>query len=224
MQVTLIKNTPDCQAPLTKRLLKQLKKPGQPKVLWLVCGGSNIALSVAVMAQIPAKLTKNLAVMLTDERFGPVGHPDSNIKQLFDAGFDPKQATVVPVLMPGVALEDTAARYEQVVATAFDAASIIIAQFGIGADGHIAGVLPGTPGVDSTHAVVGYQTETFTRITLTLEAIKQINVAYAFVFGTDKHDALEKLLKDVPLSEEPSQILKQIKESYVYNDQVGGKA
>jgi 6-phosphogluconolactonase len=219
MKLIYTTKNPDSIAPLTKRLLSELEKPGT-KVLWLVGGGSNIALSVAVMQALPAEMTANLAVMLTDERYGPVSHPDSNMKQLFDAGFEPKQATVVPVLMPDISLEETAARYEQVIATAFDAATVIIAQFGIGADGHIAGVLPDTPGVASTDAVVGYQSDPFTRVSLTLEALKRSDAAYTFVFGADKKDALEKLTRDVPLSDEPSQILKQIPESYVYNDQI----
>ena len=36
--------------------------------------------------------------MLTDERYGPVGHPDSNWSQLLQKGFDLPQAKLVPVL------------------------------------------------------------------------------------------------------------------------------
>ncbi len=221
MKCIRVAKTPDCQKPLTDRLLKELRDPEKQLILWLVTGGSNIALSVAVMQELPDELTSKLAIALTDERFGPVGHPDSNFQQLFDAGFNPKNATVVPVLTPGVALAETRERYEGAMNTALDAADSTIAQFGIGSDGHIAGVLPGTVGVDSQQTVVAYETETYTRISLSLQAIKRIDAAYAFVFGDDRHAALDMLChQTVPLSEEPSQILKQIPESYVYNDQM----
>lgn len=218
----MTENKPGCEKPLADRLLKELSDPGNQRVLWLVTGGSNLKLSVAIMEQIPDELTKKLAVALTDERFGPVGHPDSNLQQLFDAGFQPKRATVVPVLTPGLPLDATAERYSNLITTAFEAADVIIAQFGIGPDGHIAGVLPDTIGVSSKDIVVGYETPQFNRVTLTLEAIKTIPVAYVFCFGGERHDALDKLCnKDIPLADEPSQILKQVAESYVYNDQVG---
>ncbi len=222
MRCILTDNKPGCEKPLADRLLKELSDEGNQRVLWLVTGGSNIKLSVAIMDQLPEELTKKLAVGLTDERFGPTGHPDSNLQQLFSAGFKPKQATVVPVLTPGLPLDATKERYEELIHTTFDAADVVIAQFGIGPDGHIAGVLPDTPGVASKDLVVAYETPTFNRISLTLEAIKRIPIAYAFSFGEERHDALDKLCnKDIPLSDEPSQILKQVGESYVYNDQVG---
>jgi 6-phosphogluconolactonase/glucosamine-6-phosphate isomerase/deaminase len=208
------------QKPLTERLLTELRNTENVNVLWLVSGGSNIALSVAVMDQLPDDLTSKLTVVLTDERFGPVGHPDSNLQQLVAAGFDPKQATVIGVLMPGVALAETCERYNTIIAGAFAAASVSIAQFGIGSDGHIAGILPGSPALDSQELVTGYETPQYTRITLTMLGLRKISVAYAFAFGDSKLTALTNLRdKDIALGNQPSQVLKQISESYVYSDQ-----
>jgi 6-phosphogluconolactonase/glucosamine-6-phosphate isomerase/deaminase len=209
----------DGASALSARLIRELG--AHSRVLWLVPGGSNIPLSVAVMEQIPDDLSVRLAVYLTDERFGPIGHPDSNLQQLVDAGFEPKNATVVGVLMPAVALEETVTRYNNAVKAAFAAAGVIIGQFGIGGDGHIAGMLPGTPGITSKAMVVGYSTETFTRVTLTAHALQQVSVAYAYAFGDTKLTALTNLKdRDLPLLEQPSQILKQLPESYIYSDQI----
>lgn len=213
----------DGGAPLLDRLTEELEDG--KKVLWLVPGGSNIPLTVSVMGSIPDDLTNQLTIYLTDERYGEIDHPDSNSRQLREAGFDPKKARVVYVLARGLSLEETAEQYALSIAAAFEAADIVIAQMGMGPDGHICGILPGSPAVDSDKLIVGYPTETFTRITLTPEALKQyVDVAYVFAFGEGKKEALANLLTNKPLDEQPAQVLKSLPESYVYNDQMEGEA
>jgi len=207
---------------LSKRLSAALKQ--NKRVLWLVSGGSNIPLSVQIMQTLPEEETKNLAIFLTDERYGEVGHIHSNVKQLMDSGFAAKQAIFVPVLAPGFSLEETKERYEQAIVRAFEHAEFIIAQFGIGADGHIAGILPHSEAVKADGWVTAYETQEHTRVTLTFDALRHITIAYAFVFGEEKKHALEQLQgEDLPLADEPSQILKELPEAYVYNDQIGEK-
>lgn len=174
------------------------------------------------MRVLPSELQPNLTIML-DERYGPYGHRDSNMQQLQDAGFAPGKATVIPVLMPeNLSLEATAARYQAAAETAFKNADVIIAQLGIGPDGHVSGILPSSPAVTATGLVAGYRTEQFERITFTFDALKACTAAYAFAFGEGKRAQLETLRdEDLPLTEQPAQILKQIPESYVYNNQIG---
>jgi 6-phosphogluconolactonase/glucosamine-6-phosphate isomerase/deaminase len=191
------------------------------KVLWLVPGGSNIAISVEIMKKVAQVLTgnilNNLSIALTDERYGPLGHTDSNWKQLYDAGFvhtGPK----TEVLHENMPLEDTVTLYSENIEKLFSSHDYIIGQFGIGEDGHIAGVLPGTIGVASTEAVVGYQSEKFIRISLSLSALAQIHSAYAFVFGESKKNVIDKLHEEADLNEMPSQILKKIPKASIYTD------
>lgn len=209
-------------SPLVSRLKAELE--AQKNVLWLVPGGSNISLSVEVMKQLPEALTKNLSVYLTDERYGEINHPDSNSRQLTEAGFDHKLARVVWMLSDDLTLEETSDQYALSISAAFEAADVVVAQMGMGADGHICGILPDSPAVESEKLVVGYVTDEFTRITLTPKALKQyVSVAYVFAFGDSKSEALSNLLGDKPLDEQPAQILKKIPEAYVYNDQVEGE-
>lgn len=207
---------------LTARLTRELK--ADKKVLWLIGGGSNIEASVKVMAALPEEETKNLSIFMTDERYGDVGHIHSNSKQLVEADFQPKEAIFVPMLQPGFSMDETQERYGQALERAIDHADIVIAQSGIGADGHIAGILPHSPAVHATGWVTGYQAPNYLRMTMTFDALRCIDAAYYMAFGDDKREALARLRDEaVPLEEQPSQILKELSEAYVYNDQIGDK-
>ena len=125
----------------------------------------------------------------------------------------------IPVLT-GASLAETVASYEKRIEEMLARSPRIVAQFGIGADGHIAGVLPLTEGVTSKKLVCGYEAGPYTRVTLTLSAIERVHSAYAFVFGAGKRDMLARLSEDVASSDMPAQILKRIPEAVLYSDQL----
>jgi 6-phosphogluconolactonase/glucosamine-6-phosphate isomerase/deaminase len=205
---------------LSARLIKELENG--KKVLWLIGGGSNIAASVKVMDSLPEELTKNLAIFMSDERFGDVGHVHSNSRQLMDAGFQTKEAIFVPMLHPGFSLQETQERYGQALEPAIEHADIVIAQSGIGPDGHIAGILPHSPAVKAPGWVTSYEAPPYTRMTMTFDALRHIDAAYYMAFGDDKREALHKLeTEELSLEEQPAQILKEVSEVYIFNDQVG---
>jgi 6-phosphogluconolactonase/glucosamine-6-phosphate isomerase/deaminase len=195
------------------------------KVLWLLSGGSNISAAVGVLNILKDNykylpLKDNLAVILMDERFGPVGHPDSNWQQLSKAGFDMEKVIVAPVLH-NLSLEETVNKFENNYKKLALWADVIIGQFGLGSDGHTAGVLPGTVGVTSIDTVCAYESDKYTRITLTLNTIMDIDIAYIFAFGESKKEIVFAIkAEDISIAEIPAQALKQIPESYLYSDQI----
>lgn len=190
------------------------------RVLWLVSGGSNIPQEVHIMNDLPDELTAHLTIIPIDERYGPEGHPDSNVKQLYDAGFYSKRAVFYAPL-DGHSLEETVANYARAVQIAFDNTTRIIAQMGMGADGHVAGAFPGSPALTAPKLVAAYQGPDFMRITLTMAALRQIDEVYMFAYGREKRAALDKLCDgDIKIEEQPAQILRELKEVYVYNDQL----
>ena len=210
-------------AALTRSLTDALTT--HSRVLWLVPGGSNIALAVRVMQSLSEQVSQKLHIMLTDERYGALDHADSNFRQLREAGFTPLSAHFIPTLEAGLSLEATAAKYAENFEREASEAGYIIAQFGIGPDGHIAGILPGSPASRSEQLAVGYHTEQFDRLTLTFPALKRIDEAYVFAFGEAKKPALEQLkAATLPLTEQPAQILRQIPEATVYNDCIAEEA
>lgn len=205
---------------LAAKLKTALEK--YPVVTWFVPGGSNIKVAVEALAELPPELTEKLILAQTDERYGPLDHPDSNWKQLKDAGLALGQAKALPVLTAQpLSLADTASHYAKVTAELIRD-SYKIGHFGIGPDGHIAGIKPDTPASVASGLVVGYEHSDFIRITLTFSAIRQMNEAYAFVFGEAKKSILESLEGDSrQLIDQPAQILKSIDGSIIYNDQIG---
>lgn len=189
-------------------------------VLWIISGGSNIAGGVEVMNMLQSFVGKKdigrLTVMLSDERFGPVGHKDSNWQKLMEAGFNVTGVNVVPVLT-GLEFEATKDAFSLNAKKAFNKADIIVGQLGLGADGHTAGVLPQSRGVDDTSVAVAYEANDFKRITLTLKMIKKISVVFLFALGESKRAIVADLEgKDLPLLEMPAQIFKRMKDVRVY--------
>lgn len=214
--------TPDWQpgiTALTERLVSELEEG--KRVVWLVPGGSNIKAAVSAAALLPEVLTEQLVITLSDERYGEVDHPDSNWRQLREAGFDVRRAKGIPVLVPGLDLEATRAAFEESLSEELLAADAIIAHLGMGPDGHIAGILPGTPSVTAAQLVAAYEAPNYTRITTTPSLLRRVTAAYVMAFGAEKREAIERLETDVNLTDQPAQILKEIPESYVYNDQKG---
>lgn len=224
MRYVLTAGWDDGVADLTERLVRELA--GGRRVLWLVSGGSNIPVSVQIMDNITRQSQARLSVMLADERYGEVGHDQSNWTQLIRAGFQGGDAKLIPVLEAGLDFQQTIARYNQLVGQAFEEHDLIIAQLGIGADGHIAGILPGSPAAAETKALVaGYRSAPFLRITLTFPALRKITAAYAFAFGNTKRQALSDLRKrTLTPVRQPAQILKRLGEAYLYSDQLEDSA
>lgn len=193
------------------------------KLLWIVSGGSVIDIAARVMSNLDDNLSKNLQVLLSDERYGEVGHKDSNYAQLVAAGFNKKQAIFESVLVDGLTMEQTKARFTELFINGLVWADQVIGQLGIGEDGHIAGILPNSPVVSSTESVVAYDSNPYQRISLSLKSLKQIDQTLIFCFGQNKHDALSRLYKGKEsLDSLPSMILNQISNVKVYNDQIEG--
>lgn len=221
MKYILTAGWDDGIADLTSRLARELAQ--NKKILWLLSGGSNIPASVSIMNNIPTEHSSGLSISLADERYGEPGHSESNWAKLMQAGFDSKEATLLPVLMPGLSLEETVASYSQMIDSAMSQSDLTIAQLGIGEDGHIAGILPGSaPATETQATVLSFEDPPLVRLSLTFAALKRVNVAYAFAFGEPKKVALHSLQSEtVEPTILPAQILKQIQEAYLYSDQVG---
>lgn len=197
-----------------KNQLKQNKK-----VLWLISGGSVI--DVAVEASKQLENQSLLTIMQIDERFGPEGHTNSNWQQLINKGFNVDAFACHPILM-GKDIEQTTSEYGELLSGALKSKDFVIGLFGIGVDGHTAGILPSSVAANEQHhLVVHYQTPGFNRITVTPPIFAQLDVAVVFALGEAKASVLALLRQDLLVIDQPAQALKQAKELYVYTDNKG---
>lgn len=208
--------------PVVEYLVKILKEKltGGQKVLWLVPGGSAIGVAAEVSQQLRGINLTNLIVTLTDERYGPVGHPDSNWQQLHDADFHLPGATMVPVLH-GHTPEETTTEFARHLQEYCQGAAYCIGFFGIGPDGHTAGVLPGSPAVTANEWAEYYVVPAFQRITMTPPAIAALSEAVVYAMGDAKLEALNNLQQELSVEVQPAQILKKVPKLTVFNDQIG---
>jgi 6-phosphogluconolactonase/glucosamine-6-phosphate isomerase/deaminase len=219
MQFMKTEGTSELVEALTGALTAALKH--NLKVLWLVPGGSNISVVVEAMATIPKKDTHRLVVMLSDERYGQIGHEDSNYHQIMQAGFLPYEANFIQTLSNSPLVE-TVDYTVKIIEKLLKECGAIVGFFGMGSDGHTAGILPHSPAVDSDNLVVAYEAGQFTRITLTPKVLSHVTVAAVGAFGTEKKSALLNLRdKTLPLQDQPAQLLKTIPSVMVFNDQIG---
>jgi len=211
---------------IAKRISDELN--AGKRVLWLTSGGSNVELEVKVMNGVrkaAAKRLPALAILPIDERYGEAGHGDSNSAQLRKAGFDPGEATWVDVLLHNTPFNQTIGFYSDVAATTFANAGVVIAQFGLGPDGHIAGILPDSPGVSVEPVVaIGYDWSDYQRMTLSADILRGVQVAFVPAFGENKRTALDRLQENTELFEKlPAKLLYELPEVYVYTDKLKAK-
>lgn len=198
------------------------------RVLWLVSGGSNVGVEVAVMQKLQKNATDhlaNLAVLPMDERYGPVGHPDSNAEALRLAGFTSAKAIWLDVLGQNASFEDTVDYYGKAIETALQYAQVVVGQFGLGTDGHIAGILPKSQACNVDDAyVVGYQWDDYVRMTLAPRALRAITTAYVVAFGEQKQPALARLrAHEEPAVELPGVLLYDLPNVKVFTDKETSK-
>lgn len=190
------------------------------KVLWLIPGGSAIPIAQDVLQRLQTIDCSQLAISLTDERWGDVGHTDENWTTIFNDTSKPAGANCVPVNQ-GKNIEHTTMDYHAKLKQLFEWADYRIGFFGIGPDGHTAGILPHSPAVRSLDLGAGYDAGNYRRITMTPLAIERLNTAIVYAAGKPKHPILDGLSNDISIDDMPSQALKRAGKLVIFNDYKG---
>lgn len=191
------------------------------RVLLFLTGGSSITVGIKIADILRGNgekdLIENLTITLTDERYGPVDHFNSNYFQLAEKGFNLPQAKVIPILVD----DDrniTTEKFEIALDRELKEADYKIGLFGIGVDGHTAGILPESEAVLSENLAHSYDTPTFSRITMTPKAIEKLDEAIIWAQGEDKWKVIEDLQKDIEIIKQPAQILKKVPLLTIFTD------
>jgi 6-phosphogluconolactonase/glucosamine-6-phosphate isomerase/deaminase len=190
------------------------------RVLWLLSGGSSLA--IAVMASQSKRLKNidlsNLYVSITDERYGSVGHANENWQQLIEAGFWLNGANLYRPLI-GRDIETTTIAFNNWLETQFKTADFKLGIFGIGVDGHTAGIKPFSSATESTDYATSYSCDKYERITISFFAIEQLDQAIIQASDEDKQSIVNEFIYEkFPIDKQPAQILKKIPNISIYTN------
>lgn len=194
------------------------KLQNNSRVLWLLSGGSSLTIANLVAEELSGLDLDKLSVTMTDERYGEIGHNDENWQTLIDNGFSLSGAKLYRPLN-GESRQKATANLAAWLKEELKLADYKIGIFGMGADGHTAGIKPSSSAVDSPDLAADFTGDDFERITITPLAIKQLDEAVIQISGADKKDQLQQLLtSSLPLNDQPAQALKSIATANIYSD------
>ncbi len=203
----------------TVGILREHLNKGE-RILWLLSGGSNLEVAVIVSKSKRLKNIdlSNLYISITDERYGPIGHKKENWRQLLDAGFDMPGANLYRPLI-GKDIKTTTTAYNDWLESQFKTADYKLGIFGMGTDGHTAGIKPQSEATESVDFATSYVSNDFERITVSFFAIEQLDEAVIQVSGENKKSIVgDFIYNKFPIDRQPIQILKKIPLLTLYTD------
>lgn len=201
---------------IADRIIEILKNNKQ--VFWFITGGSSIEIISKASVKINENPHSNLTIALTDERYGQINHENSNWNSLLKNNFNLKEANIIQILK-GKNRQETAKDFNEELKKYLTTDTYKIGIFGIGKDGHTAGILPNSISVDSSEFACDYDTEVFERITITPKTISLLDEAIVYMQGEEKWPVVEDLLHtDKNIKEQPAQILKKLPKLTIFTD------
>jgi 6-phosphogluconolactonase/glucosamine-6-phosphate isomerase/deaminase len=213
-----------------KAISAVLEKEQGEDILLLLAGGSAFAVYDAIS---PQWLSNHITLAMTDDRFSRLlDVNNSHLLQTTDFYNECINADAYYVsteVWNEQTPEELARRFEYGLRQWREEfpKGVVVAVFGIGADGHTAGMIPGDnfeEFFENTEKwVVGYSTsnnEYRERITITMPFIrKYVNHAVAFISGDKKRMALDRLLaENGNLAQTPARILRELKNIEIFTD------
>ncbi len=215
MKIEAFNTADDAAAAATLALVAQLTPPG-PKHL-LVTGGRGPGPVYDRLAGVDLDWAR-VTVTLSDDRFVPLGSPDSNEQMVRQRLLQGHAAAAVLVPLNGEATSpDAAARaVEPAIRTLlpFDAALL-----GMGPDGHIASLYATTVGAaaqlaaDGERLAVGVRSPGWApyvpRVSLTGRALFDSRLILLLVGGDDKRAVVEQILADPDFTPPAAALLRQ---------------
>lgn len=197
-------------------ILKELND-GNP-VVFFISGGSALETEATIISKITQSIKNpDLTILPVDERFGIIGHENSNIASLKKLLPDESKNLIIDIL-GDASLDDVRDNFEIVFSELINNKSVSVALLGIGQDGHTAGILNNSPAETSTKLVESYVSDPYTRLTLTKNALSKIDYVYVSAYGPDKQNILQELFYKNTLK--PMKILKDLNEVKVYTDNI----
>lgn len=164
-------------------------------------GGSTARRCYQALAAAPGIDWASTTVLFGDERWVPVGSPDSNEGMAREVLLDQVQpAAVWSMREAGPNLDAAADAYDRLMR---DMGRVDMVHLGLGDDGHTASLFPGSPALavdDRLVVATGDDAHPHPRLTLTFPGIARAHLAVVTVSGADKAEAWQRLCRgdDIP--------------------------
>jgi 6-phosphogluconolactonase len=173
--------------------------------------GTKVLAAIAASAALDAVDWSRVDFWWGDERFAPTGDPDRNETGARSAlldhiGADPARVHVMagPDGPDGDDVDASAARYAAELAAAAPAGAAVpafdVLMLGIGPEGHVASIFPGSPAADAAGSVVAVRNSPKpppTRISLTFSAIQAAREVWILASGAEKAQAVAEAASGV---------------------------
>jgi 6-phosphogluconolactonase/glucosamine-6-phosphate isomerase/deaminase len=217
----------------TAKKISELLEQAQGKnILLMLSGGSSLAVYDAIM---PQWLSDHVTLVMTDDRFSrEMNINNTHLLQatdFYNEAINADAYFISTEVWNERTPEELAKRFEYGLRQWREEFpdGVVIAVFGMGEDGHVAGMIPDR---DQTFAdlfqnpgkwVTGYSTpnnEHHERVTITMPfIIKYVDHAVAYISGEKKRAALDRLLAEKgSLAETPVRVLRELKDAEVFTD------
>jgi 6-phosphogluconolactonase len=163
-------------------------------------GGGTARRCYELLAVAPVKWP-DVEVFMSDERWVPISHPESNEGMARTAFLDQVQPKAVhSMYRSGMTIEEAAVAYDVLVRSR---PPIELVHLGLGPDGHTASLFPGSPALDVQDRFVvdtGDDAHPYPRVTFTFPGIAHSHLVVFTVAGVDKREAFNRVRagEDVP--------------------------
>lgn len=204
-------------------LVAKLRHYSAKNSLLLLSGGSSVRVPYWAASDLDINVTNRIIVGQVDERYGPVGHADSNWVRMESTGMEPSIfRSTFQMLQSGISAVDIAADYGRKLQHLIDETEYRVAVCGIGENNSLSGIYPMEEEQRFSdlflgdNLVVNYPTRDYERITLAARAFLQLDEIIVFMEGKEKQQAVENLRRAAPLHEQPAQLLKSTKRATVF--------
>ncbi len=212
--------------PSIQRLIRSIKETVQTahdadnRVLLLLPGGS-ASQAIEPLFRALRPYQHSLTITLSDERYVPIEDNHSNWQAVSRSAHLLPEASFVPVLSGGTRQQDSQV-FSAFLEHQHQSGATIIALLGIGEDGHIAGIKPGSPACHSDNAASDYEAADFERITISGAFFSSLDHAFVYTKGAAKAAVLEQFNSLAqPADTFPIEFLRTTKHYEVYLDKEG---
>ncbi len=191
-------------------------------LLLLISGGSTVELVAEVLSRLEkVDLKISLHIGLIDERYGLEGHINSNWQKLLNSGVSINTVHNHPVLYEKDSISETTHRYNRLVEDLLDSVDYSIGIFGIGIDGHTAGILPYSSVINEDEFYAHYNAVDYKRISITPTGINRLDQIIIYATGKEKWPAIDAMQNEGSVNKIPARMFKEMKNVILYTDYEG---